>query len=131
MTTPMTVRRMAGEYAVVRMPPDAAVPHWILDPAQAGSLTSITRTAGELSIVITEEAIPSESENDECLVERGWRGLILDGPLDFSEIGILARLTTALANAGISVFALSTYDTDILLVKADRYDDAVAVLGAV
>ncbi len=124
----MTNARLAlewirGRFAVCRLDPGAAVPGWALD---AGPLVSITRTEDELSIVAPEEAVPSEVQ-----AERGWDAIRVVGTLDFSMIGVLAGLTGALAQAGVSVFAVSTYDTDILLVREGDTEAAVSALGAV
>ena len=89
------------------MPPDAAWP-----ATAAGTLLSITRTADELSVVCPEGDAPPGAR-----VERGWRALKLHGPIPFTEVGVLSVLAGALAGAGLSLFALSTYDTDYLLVK--------------
>jgi hypothetical protein len=64
-------------------------------------------------------------------VERGWRCLEVEGPLEFTQVGILASLTQPLAEAGVSIFALSTYDTDYLLVKEAQFESAIAALQAV
>jgi uncharacterized protein len=64
----------------------------------------------------------------EC--ERGWRALVVRGPLDFALTGVLASLATPLAEAGVSIFALSTYDTDYVLVREAQLRDAVAALAA-
>jgi hypothetical protein len=80
----------------------------------------ITRPDDELSIVCGEANIP---EGVTC--ERGWRSAKVQGPLDFGLTGVVASLTTTLADAGVSVFVLSTYDTDYLLVKEDRLDKAI------
>jgi hypothetical protein len=61
-------------------------------------------------------------------VEPGWSGLVVAGPLDFSLTGILSAIAGPLADAGIALFAVSTYDTDYILVKTNRYADAVAAL---
>lgn len=63
-------------------------------------------------------------------MELGWRGLRVAGALDFSLLGIIAGISAALAGAGVSVFVVSTYDTDYVLVKADRLEDAIAALRA-
>lgn len=80
--------------------------------AQAGAFLSVTRTTAELSIVCPDDVVP-----DGVRAERGFAALAVEGPLDFSLVGILARITTALADAGISLFALSTFDTDYILVR--------------
>jgi hypothetical protein len=107
---------------VARLDPQAPVPHWA---AGVEGFCSITRTDAELSIVCREAAIPPEVE-----AQRDFACLRVAGPLDFSEIGILAALTTVLARTGISVFTVSTYDTDYLLLPAERVEDAVAALSA-
>ncbi len=63
------------------------------------------------------------------LVERNWRALQVEGPLDFSLTGVLSSLTAPLAEAGISVFAISTYNTDYFLVKQDKIEEALEILG--
>lgn len=118
---PLTLQILDERLGIAQLSPDAPFPPWL----PADGFVSATRTAGELSIVCTEAAIPSGVR---C--ERGWRGLQVEGPLDFALTGILARLTAPLANAELSIFALSTYDTDYLLVRADALNDAVRVLKA-
>jgi hypothetical protein len=106
--------------AVCQLPPDSTLPGWIFDLP----FYSITRTAAELSIVAPEAAIPPDWK-----AERGWKGLKVEGPLDFSLTGILSSLAAPLAQAGISIFAISTFDTDIILVKADQMEKAVSTLA--
>jgi hypothetical protein len=89
------------------------------------SFWSVTRTQEELSVVVPEEAMPAAWQ-----AERGWRCLKVQGPLDFSLTGILSSLSVPLAEVGISIFALSTYDTDYLLVRALDLDKAIRVLNA-
>ena len=108
-------------FAVVRLAADAAVPEWARG---AGALVSVTRTADELSIVCPETAVPAGLP-----AQRGFRGLRVRGPLDFSAVGILASLAGPLAAAGVSLFALSTYDTDYLLVRAADLERALAALA--
>ena len=108
--------------AVARLEPDADWPTWSLG---AGRFLSITRTKDELSIVCREEAVPAGVTS-----EGGWRALVVDGPLDFSEVGVLAALTDALAHEGVSIFAISTYDTDYLLVRAPDLERAIEALRA-
>lgn len=83
-------------------------------------------TDAELSLVCPTDRVPSGT----LAREDGWRGLRVVGCLDFSLVGILARLTGVLADAQIPVFAVSTFDTDYLLLKADLLDRALAVLAA-
>ena len=91
-----------------------------------GNLYFIGRTDGELSLVCRTEAVPAHT----VAREDGWRAFRVQGQLDFSLIGILAGLTAALAEAKIGVFAVSTYDTDYILVKAADFDRARAALTA-
>src|SRR4051794_6196062 len=84
---------------------------------------SLTRTPDEISIVAPQECVP-----DGIKCERGWRALKVEGPLDFSLTGVLVSVCAPLAEAGISVFAISTYETDYVLVREAQWEDAVAVL---
>ena len=108
-----------GEMAVSRMGPADPWPDWAL----RSSFVTLTRTEGELSIVCPDDLVP-----DEIRAERGWRALQVAGPLDFGLTGILAGLTATLAKADIAVLAISTFDTDMLLVRSGRLPDAIAAL---
>jgi len=112
---------LAGSWGIARLDPSAAVPEW----ASSGAFTSVSRTADELSIVCPEEAIPAT-----CRAERGWAALKLHGPFPFSEIGILASITTPLAAAKVSIFAVSTFDTDYVFVPRANLPGAIAALEA-
>jgi hypothetical protein len=94
-------------FAVCRLRADAPSPAWA-----TGELVSITRTADELSVVCRDDAVPEGVRR-----EAGWRCLRVDGTLDLALVGVLAALAVPLAEAGVSVFAVSTFDTDYLLVK--------------
>ncbi len=102
-----------------RMDRDGGVPAW----AMRGDFSSITRTDDELSIVCPESAVPVGVR-----AERGWRALRVAGVLDFSLVGVLASLAVPLAGAGINLFAVSTFDTDYLLVREPDLARAVAAL---
>jgi hypothetical protein len=111
-----------GAFAVCRLAPDtAAIPAW----ATAGPWYAVTRTADELSIVCPAAQVPGEVR-----AEHGWRMLRLTGPFPFELTGILAAVLAPLATAAIPIFALSTYDTDYVLVKAHDLGRAVAALRA-
>jgi hypothetical protein len=116
----LTLIVLPGTYAVCRLPADAAFPDWAV-----GDLVSVTQTVEELSVVCREDAVP---EGVRC--ERGWRCLRVDGALDFSLVGVLASLLVPLAEAGVSVFALSTFDTDYLLVRDGDLARATRALEA-
>jgi hypothetical protein len=105
--------------AVCRLPPGETVPSWALE----SRFFSVTRTERELSIVCAEARVPSGTQ-----AERGFRALEVQGSLDFSLIGILTSLLDPLAEAGISVFAVSTYDTDYMLVRQEALARAIAAL---
>jgi len=112
---------MPGEFNIHRFEPTDTVPTDIL----ARGFFSVCRTDEELSIVCAD-TIPLASAR--C--DAGWSGIKVLGPLEFSMTGILAHIAGLLAQAGISIFALSTYDTDYLLVKTGRLASAVAALKA-
>jgi hypothetical protein len=118
----LTLSVLPEPLAVCRLPPDAPAPAWAQGP---GPLVSVTRTPRELSVVCAWAAAPADVQR-----EGPWRGLEVAGPLDFSLTGILAALVAPLARDGLSVFAFSTYDTDYLLVRAERLAAAVASLRA-
>jgi hypothetical protein len=111
----------SNRLAVCRLDGDAPVPDWALRPGWF----SITRTEEELSVVCPQVLVP-----ESIRAERGWRALRIAGVLDLSQVGVLASLASPLAGAGISLFALSTYDTDYLLVKEHDLSRAVEVLVA-
>ena len=86
----------------------------------------IGMTDEELSLVCRTEDVPEKTvERDD-----GWRGFRIEGVLDFSLVGILSKLSTILAENGIGIFAVSTYNTDYILVKTENFERAMAVLAA-
>ena len=99
---------LPGSSAVARLEPSADVPDW----AQDGALNAVIRTADELTVVCAPAAVPAG-----VLSEGPFRTLAVRGPLDFALTGILASLAAPLAADGISIFVLSTFDTDLLLVR--------------
>ena len=117
----LKLRVLPGRLAVARLPGTAAVPGW----ADGPGLVSITRREGELSIVCADARVPSEVR-----AERGWRALEVEGPIDFQELGVMHGLTGPLAGAGVSVLALSTFDTDVLVVREETLARAVEALQA-
>lgn len=106
--------------AVVRRPAGDAVPAWF----PGHGLRHVTWTADELSLLCGEAAVPA----DEPHAERGWRAFKLRGPFDFALTGVLLSVLQPLAAAGIGIFAVSTFDTDYVLVKAAQLDAALAAL---
>ena len=105
--------------SVCRLDPDAPTPDWVT----SSRFWSLTRSEDELSIVCEESIVPAGMRS-----EPSWRALKVRGPLDFSLTGILAALIAPLAQVGISIFAISTFDTDYLLIKQSQLDRAVAAL---
>ena len=104
---------------MARLPGTAALPAW----ADGAGFVSITRREGELSIVCADERVPAEVQ-----AERGWRALEVEGPIDFQAVGVLNALTGPLARAGISVFTVATFETDVLLVREETLGRAVEAL---
>lgn len=117
----LRLRLEAGTYAVARLGPADPVPEW----AAAGAITSVTRTPEELSIVCAAGAVPPGAR-----AETGWRALVLEGPIPFTQTGVLASLAVPLAEARIGLFVVSTYDTDLVLLKEADLARAVHALRA-
>ena len=114
----MKLTVLAAPVAVCRLAADAPLPSW-----PRGAFVSITRTAEELSIVCDDDAVPADVQ-----VERDWRALKLEGPIPFAMTGVASALLAPLAAAQISVFLISTYDTDYLLLKSDVFARAAGIL---
>jgi hypothetical protein len=108
------------EFVVTQLPATASVPAWVWT---ATGLVAVTRTDEELSIVVAQPAVPREVPG-----VGPWKALKVRGPLDFELTGILAALGTTLADAGISLFAISTYNTDYILVRSQTLTAAIAAL---
>jgi len=115
----LTLDRLPGAYAICRFAAGDTLPAWVMQ----GEFFSVTRTPAELSAVCAFAAVPSGVK-----AEGPWSALAVRGPLDFSLKGVLAGLATPLAAAEISIFVISTYDTDYLLVRSHDLDRAVRAL---
>lgn len=113
---------LPGRFAVFRLDARAPVPGW----AGQGGFCCAVRTDEELSIVCEERYVP------EGVLRAGGRiALKVRGPLDFSITGLIAAISGALAKASVSIFAVSTYDTDYILInEADREKAAAALKKA-
>jgi hypothetical protein len=114
---------LPGGFAICRLAAGAGIPVW----ATQGEFCSITRTPDELSIVVAEALVPGEIPRDS-----GWRCFRVEGPMSLASVGVLASLAEPLARASVSLFAISTHDTDYLLVKDEavaRASRALAVAG--
>jgi hypothetical protein len=119
MSHQLTIVVYPGFYAICRLDSGAAVPVWV----GGARFLTITRTASELSIVCEEQMVPEEVH-----AERNRRLMQIEGTLAFTLTGVLASVAAPLAGAGISVFAVSTYDTDYLLVSEEDLQEATHVL---
>ncbi|MBI2681778.1 MAG: ACT domain-containing protein [Acidobacteriales bacterium] len=118
----MKLTALTPIFCIVRLAPDARIPAW----ATGGSFYSLTQTKDELSIVCEQAHVPADVEK----AERDWRCLNLEGPIPFGVTGVVAGLSKPLAEAGIGIFIVSTYDTDYLLVKSAEFARAVSTLRA-
>ena len=120
---PLTLKAMPGRYCVAQLAVNSEIPAGILT---GDGFVSITRTEDELSLVYPEGR---EINTQKC--ETGWVGFMVCGVLDFALVGILSRLSGALADAGVSLFATSTHDTDYLFVKVEQEAAARVALASV
>jgi len=116
----LVLKASNGIYAVCRFDSSQPIPDWAKD----SEFYSITRTFEELSIVCSQESI-----SDDVKCEKDWRMLKVEGPLDFSLIGILSSISTVLAHSKISIFVISTFNTDYILVKNKDFDNAISALS--
>ena len=115
----LTLKLIDGKLSIHRFPAASQVPAQVYE----SNFYTISKTDDELSIVC------SNSVKFDCdTSSTDWQGFKVIGPLDFSLTGIMAELSTVLAQANISIFAISTYDTDYILVKADKMPAASEAL---
>jgi uncharacterized protein len=113
-------RQLPGSYAIVRLAPDAAVPAW----ATKGDFASITRTADELSIVCPAGNLPPDIHAPHL-----WICLKLEGPFPFSQTGVLLSFIEPLSKNAIPIFAISTYDTDYVLIQQEFRESSLDMLS--
>jgi len=115
-TPPLVLDVMELPLSIVQLPADSAAPSWL----DTGRWYSVTRTMDECSIICASQSVPAE------VPQVGpWRGLAVAGPLAFDLVGVLSRLAAPLAEAGISIFVVSTYNTDYVLVREQALNDAI------
>jgi hypothetical protein len=118
-TSQLRLKRLGSAYSVCRLPADSDIPHWA-----KGEICSITRTRDELSVVC-----PTANVVDTGIARSdGWTCLKLQGPFDLNETGILASVVLPLAEDKISVFTVSTFDSDYLLIPQAQLFRAVQCL---
>src|SRR5688572_27518378 len=111
----MELSVLPGMYSIHQLSSDANLPEEIF----SAPFSSVTRTAEEISVVVPSTIpVPIMSHKVEC----GWRILKINAVLDFSLLGILAKISLVLANAKISIFVLSTYNTDYIFIKDESLD---------
>ena len=107
--------------AVCQLAPGTPVPAWAVGPG----FFCVTQTPDELSIVCEESRVPAGVR-----VEKNWVALKLEGPFPFAMTGVLSSFLEPLAEAGISIFAVATFDTDYVLLNREKLESALAVLDA-
>jgi len=119
----LTLELHPGELAVWKTSPEGLMPSC---PRGQSGFWSFTRTEQEMSIVSDPELVPEGVK-----ARTGWKRISVAGKLDFSETGVLASIADPLAGAGISIFAVSTFDTDHILIGKDDLSRALEVLKAI
>lgn len=125
----LTLTILPGRFAICRLPPTAPIPEW----ATHGGFFTVTGTAEELSIICEEPLLPPAEHAaslPEFKVSKDWRVLKFEGPFDFSEVGVLASVVAPLAEAGVSISVVSTFDTDYLFVQESAFARAQQLLSA-
>lgn len=118
----MQLKILNSTFSVMKLPPTEKIPLWAVNC----DVFSITRTEEELSIVCPSECLPTNEVFKD--VENDWKCIKVEGVLDFSLTGILSSLANPLAENKISIFAISTFNTDYLLVKRNSIEKAKVIL---
>ncbi|MES0359775.1 MAG: ACT domain-containing protein [Anaerolineales bacterium] len=123
----MTIKKLSlssipERFAVCQIDRQAKIPDW----AFAGEFFFISCTPDELSIICPAQFVPPDIQ-----YVAGWRGLKIEGPFDFNEIGVLAAITAPLARGDISLLTVSTFDTDYIFLQEAQFETAVDILEAV
>ncbi len=117
----MKLSKINGSFSICQLKGNADIPQWIYQ----SSFFNISKTSEELSIVCEEQNVPADVKQNS-----GWTAFKVEGPLDFNLTGILASIANPLAEAKISIFAVSTFDTDYVFVKSDQFEKARHILTA-
>jgi hypothetical protein len=112
---------LKDKYGICSLPATTPIPDWALKE----SLISITRTKEELTIVCRQDLIPSQIQCDP-----NWRCFRIDGAFDLNQTGVISSISSPLANAGISIYVISTYNTDYFLVKEENVNQTISVLSS-
>ena len=119
----LVVDVLPGDYTIARLPVGTTPPAALFELAGSSALVSVTCTPEEISVVCPSDLAPTAEQS-----HAGWRLLTVRGPLEFTLTGIMSAMASALAAAGVSLFALSTYNTDHVLVKAADLGRAIDAL---
>ncbi|MFZ1976531.1 MAG: ACT domain-containing protein [Bacteroidota bacterium] len=119
MTHILELRTIPGQFGICKLQPGESIPLW----AMSGNFWSVTRTENEVSVVCPQEQIPRDVE-----VERNWRVLQVVGPLTFEMTGVLLSLAAPLADAGVSIYSVSTFETDFILIQEKSFEIACRTL---
>ena len=112
---------LKDKYGICTLPNTAPIPDWALTQ----SLASITRTEKELTIVCRLEILPSQYQSD-----LNWRCFKIDGSFDLNQIGVISSISSTLADAGISIYVISTYDTDYFLIQEHNLEQTISTLSS-
>jgi hypothetical protein len=115
----LTVSILPEHLAICRLDAGASVPVW----AEQGTFVSVTRTREELTVICPEDRIAPEVE-----ASRNWRAFRLQGPFDLNLVGLLVSVAAPLAQAGVSILPIGTYDTDYVLVRQTQLEAAIRAL---
>jgi hypothetical protein len=116
----LNLKLLPTRVTICRLASSSIIPDWAVTGA---GFCSVTRTGQELSIVCSEDNVPAIARQD-----RGWRVFEIEGPFEFSAIGVLASVAVPLAEAAVPIFAISTFDTDYVLVKEPDVERAAMTL---
>ena len=111
---------LKDKYGICTLPNTAPIPDWALTQ----SLASITRTEKELTIVCRLEILPSQYQSGP-----NWRCFKIDGSFDLNQIGVISSISSPLADAGISIYVISTYDTDYFLIQEQNLEQTISTLS--
>ncbi|HEY0789434.1 MAG TPA: ACT domain-containing protein [Chthoniobacterales bacterium] len=115
----LTISVLPEHLSICRLEADAPVPAWV----EGGTFVSVTRTREELTVICPQEYVPAEAK-----VSRNWRALKLEGSFDLDLVGLLVSVAGPLAQAGIGILPVGTYETDYVLVRQDQLDAAIRAL---
>jgi hypothetical protein len=115
----LRIALLPDSLAVCRLQPDSGLPDWAL----AGGFCSATRTVDGLTVICRTDRVPADVH-----ASRGWRALKIEGPFDLNLVGILVSVAAPLAQAGVAILPIGTYETDYILVRNEQLDTAIRAL---